>query len=351
MSERPSFARKLILIAVLLLVLLLLRPGKTAENGIEQTVDVLAPSIFVNESALFHPLIRQGTFNPLVDRTLESLKAYLAVNADSGEVYTARNATDRVSPASLVKLMTAMVALDVAFPTAQLTASGRAAAQEPTLLGVKPGEVFTLQEMVPAMIATSANDAATIVGEEVLRGYGGNEQVFIALMNRKAEALGLGDTRFTNTQGFDDPLQYSNAYDLTRIAQYAYRNYPMIRNAAAIPYTTIEKTNDHGFYHLPNWNALLGTYTGVNGLKIGFTEQSKHSTIVTAAREGTTVIVVIVGAESIIERDLSAARLLNIAFSHEELSSVAVSESLIEPRIDEWRDLREQILTELEKEK
>lgn len=350
MGIKSTFFRKLALVLFLIFGVALLKPA-TTERSEKATLKILTPSVFVSESALFHPLLRQGTFKPIDDSRLNTLTAYLVVNAKTGEVYTAKNATERTSPASLTKLMTAMVALDVSTPSARLLASGRAASQEPTVLGVKPGEVFTLEELIMALIATSANDVATIIGEEVLRQYGGNEQVFIALMNKKGEALGLEDTRFANTQGFDNPIQYSNAYDLSRIAHYAYDNYPLIRQASKIVYTTIQESEDHGFYHLPNWNALLGTYPGVDGLKIGYTDEAKHTTIVTASNDDTALIVVILGAESIIDRELAAATLLNFAFGQEKLPGVHVSESLIKPRIREWRELRDQILQELENEK
>lgn len=350
MSIKSNFFRRLFFIILLFLALFLIRPTPTADIKKERILRTLTPSVFVNESALFHPLLRQGTFKPLEDPDLDKLTAYLTVNAESGEVYTAKNATARTSPASLTKLMTAMVALDVASPSARLLASGRAAIQEPTILGVKPGEEFSLEELIRATIATSANDAATIIGEEALRSYKGNEEIFVALMNKKAEALGLGDTNFTNTQGFDDESQYSNAFDLARISHYAYKNYPLIRQAAATSYSTIEETRDHGFYHLPNWNALLGTYPGVDGLKIGYTGKARHCTIVTATKDGVSLIVIVLGADNIIERDLAAAQLINFAFKQEELPGVHVSEALIKPRINEWRELREQILEELKQE-
>lgn len=342
--------RTLVFALALIIGVFLLKPGTSSKKEELSNLKTLTPSVFVNKSALFHPLLRQGTFKPVDDPNLKSLVAYLAVNAETGEVYSAKNATERISPASLTKLITSMVALDVVQPSTRLMATGRAATQEPTVLGVKPGEVFSLSELIPALIATSANDAATIIGEETLRSFGGNEQVFVALMNKKADALGLGDTHFTNTQGFDDQNQYSNAYDLARIAHYAYENYPLIRKAAAIQYTTIEETEDHGFYHLPNWNALLGTYPGVDGLKIGYTEEASNVTIVTASRNETSLIVIVLGAENIMDRDLAAAKLLNLAFQDEKLEGVHVSKDLIEPRINEWRELRKQILEKLEKE-
>ncbi|OGY20752.1 MAG: hypothetical protein A3A65_01080 [Candidatus Chisholmbacteria bacterium RIFCSPLOWO2_01_FULL_49_14] len=348
MAFNRTILRKLAFIFVLLITLFLLHPKLTDEDQMEESLRILIPSLFVSDSSLFHPLLRQGTFQPVDDPKLTDLSAYLVVNAKTGEVYSAFNATRRVSPASLTKLMTAMVSLDVASPSSQLIASGRAATQEPTVLGVQVGEVFTLAELIPAMIATSANDAATIIGEEVLHRYNGNEQIFVALMNKKSDALGLGDTHFTNTQGFDDPGQYSNAYDLTRLAHFAYGNYPLIRKSAGTIYATIDKSPRHGFYHLPNWNALLGTYPGVDGLKIGYTEEAKHSTIVTATRDETQLIVVVIGAPSIIDRDLAAATLLNLGFDREQKPGVYVSESLIKPRIDEWNALRQKILKELE---
>lgn len=342
---------KILLIVIFSVVVLFLRPQSTQEESISKKIEPLLSSVFVNESARFHPLLRSGTYQPLTDSRLKNLTAYLTVNAKTGEVYTAMNATTKTSPASLTKLMTAMVALDIASPSAKLIATQRAASQEPTILGVKAGEAFTLEELVYAMIMTSANDAATIVGENTLLPFKAGEREFIALMNKKTEALGLGKTRFANTQGFDDVSQYSNAFDLAKVVFYAHQNYPLIRKAATISYATIEEDDFHGFYHLPNWNALLGTYPGVDGLKIGYTEDAGYSTAVTATRDGTSLIVIVLGAESIIERDLAAATLLNYAFEQEEFEGMRVTKELLQPRLDEWRELREEILEKLELEK
>ncbi len=338
------------LLVVMLIAVSLYKPTNlqdTQEKQKEQIVKTLVSSIIVEESARFHPLLRSGTYSPLDDVSLEGVKAYIVVNSSDGRVYSAKDATTRLAPASLTKLMTAIIALDVSDPSAKLMTSGAAALQEPTHLGVKPGEIFTIDELIPAMIMVSANDAAKIIGEETLRQYGGDEQVFITLMNKKSELLGLGETHFSNTQGFDSPTQYTNAYDLVRIARYAYEHYPIIKQAAATPYATIEKNLDHGFYHLPNWNALLGTYPGVDGLKIGYTADAGYSTAVTATRDGVSVIVIVLGADSIIERDLAAATLLNYAYEQEGKRGVEISQSLIQPRLDEWRELRENIFEEL----
>lgn len=342
--------KKILLLFTLIAFLIglnLLKSGSLQEEETNPALKVLLSSIVVDEQARFHPLLRSGTYNPLPNELLQKLDAYLIVNSQTGSVYTAKNATSKIYPASLTKLMTAMVALDVSDPSDKLLSSGRAATQEPTHLGIKPGEVFTIEELIPAMIMTSANDAATVIGEEVLRPYNLDESAFISLMNRKAELLGLANTHFTNTQGFDDENQFSNAYDLVKIAKYAHQQYPLIRESAATPYAALEKNQDHGFYHLPNWNALLGTYPGVDGLKIGYTEKAGYNTIVTAARDGTSLIVVVLGAKDIISRELSAAALLNYAFEKEGEKGVIISPSLIQPRLDEWQDLREKIFDEL----
>jgi D-alanyl-D-alanine carboxypeptidase (penicillin-binding protein 5/6) len=184
-----------------------------------------------------------------------------------------------------------------------------------------------------------------------LRPYGGDEKIFINFMNQKARLLGLGQTRFSNTQGFDDEKQYSNVYDLAKIARYAQLNYPLINQAAATAYSRLEKNQNHGFYHLPNWNALLGTYPGVQGLKIGYTDKAGHCTIVTAEKKGISLIVIVMGAGSIIDRDLAAAVLLNYAFAKEGEQTVTIDQSLIKPRIDEWDKLRDRILKEIKNKK
>lgn len=260
---------------------------------------------------------------------------YVVVNKD-GEVVYSLYADTRRSPASLAKLMTAMVVLDTSSLDDKFTVPREAVDMEPTTLMVREGERFPLQDLLEAALITSANDAAHILGHGVAEKLGGSPEVFVRLMNEKAKNLGLENTHFANPTGYDDPEQYSTPRELAKMAKHALDNYPLIREIVEIHEATIEETEEHGYYELPNWNALLGVYPGVDGVKIGYTGDAGYVTIVTSEREGARFMVVLLGTPDKRARDLWTAELLNSAFSESGVKPYRVTLNMLQKRSAEW---------------
>ncbi|HET8761184.1 MAG TPA: serine hydrolase, partial [Nitrospiria bacterium] len=147
-------------------------------------------------------------------------KGLLLVDLTQQRVLVEANAGARLAPASLTKVMTALIAFEEGDLNAPATISRHAARATGHRLRLRAGQTFRFGDLINAMLVTSANDACRAVAETVA----GTEDDFVDKMNRYAEALGLADTRFQNACGFDAPNHYSTANDLARLATTALAN-------------------------------------------------------------------------------------------------------------------------------
>ncbi|MEK6525814.1 MAG: D-alanyl-D-alanine carboxypeptidase family protein [Nitrospirota bacterium] len=175
----------------------------------------------------------------------------------------------RLSPASLTKVMSALVILEYGHLQDYVSVSRKAAAARKIRLRLRVGQVFTLEDLVKAMLITSANDACLAAVEHVA----GSEEWFVLLMNTKARALGLVDTNFSNACGFDAPDHYTTAADLATLSEIALRH-PAFRAFVRSELEVITAVNVNRSYLLKNTNRLLGRVPGVEGVKTGFTSRA-----------------------------------------------------------------------------
>lgn len=268
---------------------------------------------------------------------LPTIRAGAVVDVETGKVLWSKGLRNKIAPASLSKLATVMTALDLAPVDKTITVSAEAASQIPTALGLVAGEKLRLDEALSASILTSANDATEAVSAALGKEVGYGTPTFMQLVNLKLKKLGALDSHFVTSTGLDNSQHFSTVYDLVIIAHAAYRNYPFIASTAASEYKRLGKNGDHKVFDLPNWNALLGTYPGVNGLKIGYTENAGHATMVTAKRDDRDLLAVVIGAETIDDREVAAAALLNYGFGEYDIEAFPVSELDLVKRFEDWR--------------
>lgn len=278
--------------------------------------------------------------NPLVPKAEAAsnlqARSYIVVDQNTGEVLSSSHETDAIPVASLTKVMTSVVALDLATPDTLITISKSAKQQVPTKIGVVPGQKMTVSELLHAMLLTSANDAAEAVRDGIDATYG--KGAFMIAMNEKAKALGLSNTHFENPEGFDNPTNYSSAHDLAILASYALKNYPLISKIAQKDYAFLPKDKNHKQFDLYNWNGLLGVYPGVVGLKIGNTSRAGYTTIVSATRDKTSLLTVVLGEPDVIGRDSEAAFLLDQAFENTHgLQPISVTREQLLAKYATWK--------------
>ncbi|CAN5184535.1 hypothetical protein BH09PAT1_BH09PAT1_1140 [soil metagenome] len=263
-------------------------------------------------------------------------KAYSIIDFDSGQIIASSHGDQRVPIASLTKIMTAVVALDIASPEEKFTITQKAADQEPTKIGVVPGEKMSVKELLEGGLMTSANDAIEAIRDGIDDKY--NNAVFVRAMNAKAEAIGLRNTHFTNPQGFDNPEHYSSASDLAVLTHYALTNYPLIAQIVKQDYTKLPATSDHKQFDLYNWNGLLDVYPNVSGVKIGNTDNALTTTVVTSERGGKKLLVVVLGAPDILKRDMWASELLDLGYQKTlGLAPVNVTEDQLHAKYATWK--------------
>ena len=266
----------------------------------------------------------------------ENAPSYLLMNFETGEILDSKKADIPISIASLTKIMTAVVALDLAKPEEKFTVTQKAADQIPTKIGVVVGEKMTLDELLHAMMLTSANDAVEVVRDGIDAKYGGD--IFIRAMNEKAKFIGLKNSHFENPQGFDGSTHYSTSSDIAVLSHYALTNYPELREIVKKDYAFLPANADHKQFDLYNWNGLLGVYPGASGIKIGNTEAAGKTTVVTAERNGKKLLAVVLGAPGIIERDVWAADLLDAGFSGVfNMEPVEVTEEALRAKYATWK--------------
>lgn len=224
-------------------------------------------------------------------------QAYLSVDLDSGKIIFAKNHRQRLPVASLVKVMTALVALDNASPDEMMRVSADAASTGEDSIGLETGEVLRLNELLFGLILISGNDVAETISE----GTGGRRETFIQWMNVKATELGLEETHFVNPTGLMEQdektgeygaKEFSTAYDLV-VMSYAFLQQPLLKTIAATPEYFIPATSSHKAYHLYSQTNLLITDERVKGLKMGYTPEAGLCGITYAQERGREILGVV----------------------------------------------------------
>ncbi len=232
--------------------------------------------------------------------------AYL-VRVD-GEPVWGDAADRRLPPASLTKLMTALLIVQDYTPDAVATVSARAAAATGSRLGLKTGERMRVGDLLGAALIGSANDACLALAE----WSAGSEANFVERMNQRSVDLGLADTHFANACGFDAKGHYSTANDLARLADEAMRAAPIADLVARIELRLTDAGGQRNF-HARNRNALIGRYRGAIGVKSGYTAKAGTCVIALAQRGEVRVLLVMLGGKN---RWWDAHALLDRAFEH-----------------------------------
>ncbi len=233
----------------------------------------------------------------------------IVVDAQSGDVLYAEDATENWYPASLTKLMTFYVALaavrdkKISLDT-PIVVSSRAAAQAPSKMGFKPGTELTLGNALKMMMVKSANDLAVAVAEAV----SGSVDAFAEDMNATATQLGMRQSHFANPNGLPDPQHVSSARDLAILSRAIYQSFPQEAEILSIGALRL------GDEIVPGHNSLLGRYPGADGMKTGFTCAAGFNLITSSQRNGHHYIAVVLGAPNVKVRMMKSAILLDRAF-------------------------------------
>ena len=213
-----------------------------------------------------------------------SAKAALFVNTHQGQVLFEKNIHEKLPIASLVKVMTVLIALEHKGMNDEFQVSQKAADMEPDKMLLIAGERLSLKELLYGIFLVSANDAAEVLAE----GTTGDREEFIQLMNAKAKQLGMQNTYFVNPTGLDEDSNnsYSTTYDLAVLTRFLIKNYPEVVEISRTPHIYLPITPSHQDYDMYSGINLLTTYEGVVGFKTGYTPEAGLTLITLAQKDG-----------------------------------------------------------------
>lgn len=267
--------------------------------------DPFAPRVGVSELAALRSM-------PPLPGAVRAAGA-VVLDVESDHVLASRNADARLAPASLTKMMTALVALDRASLTETIRATERSRS-EPTIVGLEPGDTLPLEQMLYGLMLNSGNDAALAIAETI---GGGSIERFVGWMNERAQAMGLKNTRFANPNGLDQTGHYSSARDLAEIARAVMVEPTLARIVGTQRFTA----DGPPLYLFFNSNPLLGQYEGLDGIKTGFTDDAGPCLAATAVRNGRRLISIVLNSSGIAAETIA---LLDMGFAIAQPRAVEV---------------------------
>lgn len=253
-----------------------------------------------------------------VEIETEAISAIL-MDAASGQIIYEKEAHKELPPASVTKLMTLLVAADAVTSgkvklTDTVTGSENASKLGGSQIYLKPGETFSLEQMLYAIAVGSANDGCVAVAEHIF----GTHEAFVEEMNRKAKALDLKNTHFVNAYGLPAAGHYTSAFDMAIIARAAL-DYPLVRKLTS----TKEYDLRDGKFKLWNTNKLLWWYQGADGFKTGWTNEAKYCLASTVERDGLRLISVVMGVPQVRGHFAESMKLYNYGFAKYQFKTYA----------------------------
>jgi D-alanyl-D-alanine carboxypeptidase (penicillin-binding protein 5/6) len=246
-------------------------------------------------------------------------KASVLMDVDSGNILYEKNIHEKLPIASVTKVMSMLLVME-ALDSGKITYEDMVPVSEHSYdmggsqVYLKPGEEFTVLEMMKAVAIHSANDATVALAEKI----SGSEDAFVAMMNEKARELGMNDTNFLDCTGLTDDNHYSSALDVATMSRELIRKHPKVLEITSVWHDTFR----NGLFSLDNTNKLIRSYQGANGLKTGFTTKAGHCLSASAKRNNLQLIAVVLGEPDSDTRFAEAKKLLDYGFANYDVSQV-----------------------------
>lgn len=235
-----------------------------------------------------------------------SAKSALLADAETGEILWAHRPDVPCYPASVTKIMTAVLILERANLDDWVVATKEAAFTGESSMGLKEGEKVKMRDLLGAMLVHSANDACIAAAIHLA----GSVERFVGWMNAKAKELGMTKTRFVNPHGLHHPNHFTTARDLLTLTRYALR-IPEFRHWVCQREIVIAPTNKSALRRYQNRNKLLTLYPGCDGVKTGYTVPARKCLVASAMRDGWQLIAIVLGSQ---DHFADCANLLDYGF-------------------------------------
>ena len=248
------------------------------------------------------------------EKLAQNAKSAILVETSTGEILYEKNKDERLSVASLTKMMAQILILEEIEKgnldwNEKITTSANAAGYGGTQIYLEPGEIMTVSDLMKGISMASANDATVALAERIA----GTEEKFVEMMNNKAKELGLENTNFVNPTGLDEDNHYSSAYDLAIIARELIKHKEIFKFSSI--YEDYLRQDTPNKFWLVNTNKLVRLYDGADGLKTGFTDNAGYTMAVTAKRGNMRLLAIVLGEEVSKVRNQETEDLLDYGFN------------------------------------
>lgn len=251
----------------------------------------------------------------------ENAKSAILIDASTGNIISAKNAHEKLAPASMTKMMSMLLIME-AIDRGELkwnqmiTASENASSMGGSQILLETGEKMSVKDLFKGIAVASGNDAVVALSEAIA----GTEDEFVKRMNQRAKELGLQDTNFKNPHGLDTANHYSSAYDMSLIAK------ELVKHEKVLEFTSIYedylREGQKNKVWLVNTNKLVRFYDGLDGLKTGYTKEAGYCLTSTAKRGDTRFITVVMGEPDTKTRNSETTSMLDYAFSQYESEKI-----------------------------
>jgi len=240
--------------------------------------------------------------------------ASVLMDADTGTIISGKNMDEKLPPASITKIMTMLLIMEALESgkirlDEKVRASEHAASMGGSQIFLEAGEEMTVEEMLKGIAMASANDASVAMAEKIA----GTEEAFVKMMNERAKELGMNNTNFVNCSGLPADQHYTTARDIAIMSRELLK-YEKVTQYTGLYQDYLRKDTDKPFW-LVNTNKLVRFYSGLDGLKTGYTSEAKYCLSATAKRDTLRVIAVVLGEPDTKTRNAEVAKMLDYAFS------------------------------------
>ncbi len=284
------------------------------------------------------------------DKLSINAKSALIVERNTGKVIYEKDSNTQNYPASVTKILTAIIVIENCKLTDKVTVSKEAISQVPSeyiVVPLVPGEEITVEDLLYALMLKSANDAAYALAEHV----GGSVEGFADIMNKKANEIGCKNSHFVNPNGIHNNDHYTSAYDLYLISNYAMKNETFAKIVSTYQYT-LHSTNKHPSSNsvMTNTNQFINPGSGfynkiVKGIKTGTTNQAGNCLITDSEKDGLEFITVVLGADTSNSKFSETKKMIDYSFNNYELAKVqekgnVITSVQIDKATEETKDLK-----------
>lgn len=253
-------------------------------------------------------------------------KSAIMIEESTGQVLFENNADEKRAPASMTKVMTLLLIMEhVENGKIKLTdmvpISENASSMGGSQVFLEAGTEMTVDELIKAICIASGNDAAVAMAEYIA----GSEENFVKMMNNRAKELGMNNTNYQNPHGLDSENHYTSARDMAVVAKELVKHQKILEYSST--YEEYLKKPDGTSTWMVNTNKLIRYYSGLDGLKTGFTETAGYCLTATALKNDMRLITVVMGEESSEVRNKETVELLNYGFANYKKNTIVTTKT------------------------